>query len=249
MADLADLRTQVTDGMLTGTATAAVSGATVTVAVGGATVTAKVLRGLTIAANDPLLVTRHGAMWVVLGRLAASTPTKAPAGQLSPDIPTATVDGTTLIHPVETRTWVGTWRADTDDVHQGAYGGYANATGCAFYGTVAPAALSGVTVTAASVRIRRLTGGVHAPQALTLVRVTETTRPDGAPTVAASTAGPVLAVGDQADATVPTAWAQAMVDGTAGGLGLYTAAGTPYARTAGIGSRADAWVLTIYWSR
>jgi hypothetical protein len=48
---------------------------------------------------------------------------------------------------------------------------------------------------------------------------------------------------------VPTAWAQSMVDGTAGGLAIYEADGSPYVILDGRGRYGSAFALTINWRR
>jgi hypothetical protein len=249
VADLADVATPTAgSGVLIGTATAAVSGATVTVSVGGAVVTAAVLRGVTIAANDPVLITRQGSSWVVVGRLGTATPTVTPgSGDTSPDVGRPT-SGQLVCPPVETRSWRGSWRTDNDDVYQGQYGGWGLHTGCAFYGSL-PRSLAGATVTGARVHMRRGTGGTYAAQTTTLHRIAEATRPAGAPTVVDAMAGPALAVGAETVFGLPAAWAQAIVDGAAGGLSIYVVTSTPYVRTLGRGSWGPAWTLVIDWRR
>jgi hypothetical protein len=119
-------------------------------------------------------------------------------------------------------------------------------TGCAFYGST-PQALTGATITSATMRIRRpARGGNPIAQALNLRLVTETTRPSGAPTLTSTQAGPSLAWDTDVDFTVPTAWVTAMVAGTAGGLAID---GTPYVVTSGTGDYGPAWAMTINWTR
>lgn len=255
MADLLKTTTAPGSGVLIGSATSAVTGSTATVSVGGVAVTAQVLRGLTLAVGDPVLIARQGSAWYVLGRTAATTPPLPLLGgygngaQPSPDVPPAVTTGALVCPPGETRSWRSGWRTDNDDVYQGQYGSYGNHTGCAFYGST-PRSLAGSTVTAATLHVSRLTGGAYATQTTTLRLVAETSRPSGAPTLGSSTTGPALAVGASTSTfAVPAAWAQAMVDGTAGGLAIYTASGSPYVRTAGRGAWAPAWTLVISWSR
>lgn len=253
MTDLAGLRT-TTPGVasLVGTAMGTVTGSTAPIEVGGVQVTAQVLRGLTLARWDPVLITRHGATYVVVGKLAATTPAAplgdATVGDTSPDAPPVVTTGTLVCPAVETRSYRGSWRDDTDDVYQGEYGGWGNHQGCAFYGSL-PRSLAGATVTGSRVLVRRLSGGTYAAQTTTLRLVSQATRPAGAPTLGSSTTGPSLPVGGQTEHTVPTSWAQAMVDGTAGALAIYTAGGSPYVRTAGRGSWGSAWTLIIDWRR
>lgn len=231
-----------------GTATAAKSGSTVTAIINGIIVTVQVSRDLSVASGDVLLLNKYGASWFAVGRLFPS----APANPLNPGIPPVnpvTTAGTLTVSAVETRSYRnGSWRTDDTDVRQGQYGGNGNHTGAAFYGSM-PQSLAGATVTAASVLIRRASGGIFAAQASTMRLITETTRPGGAPTLGASTAGPSLAVNTQTQFSIPTAWAQAMVDGTAGGLGFFVAGASPWIVFAGIGTYGPAFTLIIDWTR
>jgi hypothetical protein len=80
--------------------------------------------------------------------------------------------------------------------------------------------------------------------------MTNATRPGGAPTLTSSTSGPSLRRGSTVGAfTIPDSWAQAMVDGTAGGLAFYEADGSPYVILAGRGDYGPAFTMTIRWSR
>lgn len=257
MADFADTKVSLAGtGLVVGLATSAVSSGTAGVTVGGATITALALRGLTLAAGDPVVVGRAGSRWIVLGRFGTAAAT-VPEDAVEKDDPVPTaITGTLVCAPVETRSYRPAgpgpaWRTDTTDVVQGQYSGLGNSTGCAFYGTK-PRSLAGATVTSASIRVRRITGGDYAARTATLRLVTETTRPSGAPTLGSSTTGPSLAVNTTNTAfAIPTSWAQAMVDGTAGGLAVYEADGSPYMRFAGKGSSAltGAWTLTIKYRR
>lgn len=251
MADHADTRTSLAGmGALTGTAQTTKSGSTCTVKVGNTTVTVQVARDLTVAVGDVLVLVRlGGAEWVAIARMFAGAPA-APVNEPAPQPIPSSVTGTLVLSPVETASYRTTfgWRDDNDDVYQGSYGGWGLHTGCAFYGS-APRSLAGATVTAARVVVQRESGGAFAAVAGNLVKITEATRPGGAPTVSGGTAVTLPAVGADSTLTVPAAYAQALVDGTAGGLGLYQAGGTPYARTSGLGSWSPAWTLTIDWRR
>jgi hypothetical protein len=225
------------------------SGSTVSALVNGVITTVQVARDLTVATGDPLMVTKFGGLWVAVGRLYASAPT-APDNPNPSNPNQPSTSGSLVVSPVETRSYRnGAWRTDNGQVYQGNYGGGGNHQGCAFYGS-APRSLTGATVTSAIVKIRRQAGGWYAAQASTMRLVTQSTRPAGAPTLTSSTAGPSLAV-DQSTNTfaVPASWAQAMVDGTAGGIGFYEADGDPYIVFSGTGSWSPAFTLTIYWTR
>jgi hypothetical protein len=151
---------------------------------------------------------------------------------------------------VETRSRQGSkWRSDNDDVYQGQYGN-GNHYGCVFYGNRVKA-LDGVTVTSAYIRVRRPDrGGANAAQSTTMRLMVNKTRPGGAPSLGSTTSGPSLRRG-QTDGSfnIPNSWAQAMVDGTAGGLCFYDAGGSPYVIFSGRGDYSAAFTLTIHWTR
>lgn len=236
------------NGTIFATATAAKSSGTVTATINGITTTIRVARDLTVASGDVLLVQRIGSQWWAVGRAFESAPGVIES-QTPPNPKPSTVTGSLVVAPVETRSYRGSWRTDTTDVYQGEYGGYGNHTGCVFYGTK-PRSLSGATVTDAKLKVRRVSGGIYAAQTSTMRLMTESTRPSGAPTLTSSTTGPSLAVGATDNAfDVPNSWAQAMVDGTSGGLAFFEADGDPYIRFAGRGTWSAAFTLTIYWSR
>lgn len=241
-------------GVQLATATAAKSGSTVTANIAGTVTVVQVARDLTVAAGDVLIVNKVGAgtrsQWFAIGRAFTAAPADVdPAGNLplQPVYPTAY--GTLVVAPTYTGTYRdGAWLTAGGDVQQGVYGGAGNATGAAYYG-VKPQALAGATVLGARVSVTRLTGGDPTAQTATLQRITEATFDGGAPTLAASTTGPAMAAGDTVDFAIPTAWGQAIVDGTAGGLGVFDADGVPYMRFAGRAAAAPAWLLSIDWTR
>lgn len=236
--------------VLMATATAAKSGSTVTAIVNGITVTMQAARDLTVAAGDVLLVAKFGSQWTAVQRLF----TAAPIDPGNPDAPNPkppTTSGVTPFAPVETRSYRNSsWRTDNDYVYQGQYGGQGNHTGCAFYGN-GPRSLAGATVTSARIAVhRRNSGGITAPQATTMRLVTQATRPGGAPTLGASTAGPTLGWGGtNTGFAIPASWAQSMVDGTAGGLGFFVSGGSPYVIFSGRSDYGPAFTLSIAWTR
>lgn len=239
-------------GAILATSKGAKSGSTVSATVNDTDVTVQVARDLTVAAGDVLVIQRVGAQWFALGRAYAAATTPA----LDPVVPAPTpkpsvVYGTLIVSPVETRSYRTTygWRDDNTDVYQGEYGGWGNHTGSVFYGSK-PRSLSGATVLSANIKVRRIQAGIYAAQTTTMRLMTNATRPAGTPTLTSTTTGPSLAVG-QTDYSfdIPTAWAQEMVDGTAGGLAFFIAGGSPYVRFAGRGTWSPAFTLTINWRR
>ncbi len=234
-----------------GVAVGVKSSGLLTVDVGGIQVSMLAARDITFADRDGVAFVRAGNTWVVVARVGT-------AATVAPEVPTpvppppkpASVTGYKTFTPIETRSYQATrWRTDNDDVYQGNFNSNGNHTGCAFYGA-APRSLAGATVTSATVQLsRRASGGLASAQALTLRLVTETVRPDGAPTLTSSTAGPSMLWGEVETFTIPTAWAQAMIDGTAGGLAVYEADGDPYLILDGRGAYGPSFALTVYYSR
>lgn len=247
-ADVAAWLSGVPSGI--GYAQGAKSSGLLNVRVAGHTVTMLAARDVTFAAGDQVMFVRAGDQWAAVCRLGTAAVTDAADVQTPPAAKPDTVRGVHSFTPVETRSRQGTrWRTDNTDVYQGSIGAGGNHTGCAFYGQ-APRAIDGATVTAATLQVRRRNGGgLATAQATTLWLVTEATRPSGAPTLTSSTAGPSLRWGQVDDFVVPTAWAQAIVDGTAGGLALHDADGDPYVIMDGRGAYTAAWALTIEWTR
>lgn len=232
----------------------------------GVTVTVRIVSGVTVAAGDTVLLLKHNQSWFVVGVVRdvpvvppppdAVPPTPPPANRPPPPPKPTVRTGRLIVAPVQTATYRdGKWRTDVPggtsggDTLQGVYSGYGNNTGCAFYGTK-PRSLAGATVTKATIRVRRLRAGAFAARTTTLRLVTQATRPAGAPSLGSSTTGPSLAVDRQNDGfAVPDSWAQAMVDGTAGGLAIFTASGSPYVRLAGRASWSPAWTMIINWQK
>lgn len=237
--------------ILLATATAAKSGSTVTALVNGIVSTVSVARDLSVASGDVIVVTKVGSQWFALGRAYAAAPA-SPINQPGPVPQPTGVTGSLTVAPVETRSYQsGAWRTWDTSVFQGQYGGTGNRTGCAFYGS-APRSLAGATVLVAYVQVRRESGGAYAAQATTMRLMTNATRPAGAPTLTSTTAGPYLPTNAGAGAPgfyIPASWAQAMVDGTAGGLAFFTGTGSPYVQFAGTGDWGPAFTMTINWQR
>lgn len=233
-----------------GTCTTVKSAGVATVTINGTDVAVQVARDLTVAVGDVVLVQKVGSQRFAVQRFYTAAP--AAVENIAPPPPKpAVVYGTTVCSPVETRSYRNSaWRTDTTDVYQGQYGGNGNNTGCAFYGSK-PHSLAGATADAAWINVRRQSaGGNAAAQSTTLRLVTQKTLPAGAPTLTSTTPGPVLKWG-QTDTgfAVPTSWAQSMIDGTAGGLAVFDATGSPYVILDGRGDYSPAFTLTIQWHR
>lgn len=252
MTDFAVTRVVPGRESITVYANAAKSGDTVAVWINGTVVTVKCARDISPVQYDLLLLQRNGMYWVAVARLGTA-PVTPPLSGTAPNPKPPVTYGTSVFAPVETRSYRSTvfvgWRTDNDDVYQGQYGGAGLHTGCAFYGS-APRSLAGATVLGASIQVRRKNGGgFTAPQGTTLRLVTEATRPGGAPTLTSSAGGPTLGWGGATSFGIPTSWAQSIVDGTAGGLGIFTGSGSPYVILDGRGAYGPSFTMTINWQR
>lgn len=249
MSDFSGTRVSLTGVAATvGTATAVVTGSVAMFNVQGAIVEIQVARDLTIAIGDVCLIQRVGSQWTALQRLYAAAPAD-PGNPVLPNPQPPSVDGVLLVPAVETRSYRGGWITAHDDVLQGDFAGAGNYTGAAFYGSTARA-LDGATIIDATMLVRRKSsGGLPGAQVATLRLVTESARPAGAPTLTSSATGPSLAWGEQAAFPIPTSWIDELAAGTAGGIAVFDADGSPYMAFDGRGALPSAWTLTISWTR
>jgi len=235
-------------GTLLATATAAASAGKVTAMINGVVRTIWSARDLTVASGDVILVVRFGATWLAIARFGTAAPAAADYTDNPPDPNPLVVQGTLAVLPTYTGTYRDSrWVTSSDQAIQGAHGGYGNATGAAFYGTK-PLSLTGATVTGARVRLQRSSAGDQGPAAGTLRLVTEAIRPAGAPTLGASVALPPMVPGQVLDVPLTTSWVQSMVAGTAGGLAVFDADGSPWIPYTGR-SAGGGFTLTIDWER
>jgi hypothetical protein len=234
----------------TGIAAGAKSSGLLTVTVDGVDIVMQAARDVTFAAGDRVAFIKASGIWVAVCRIDTGAVAAQPDNPPPPPPKPVTRTGSKTFTPVETRSRQGSkWRTDNDDVYQGEYGGWGNHVGCAFYGS-GPRSLAGATVTSASVKLRRRrSGGVTAAQDTTFWLLAERTRPSGAPTRGSSTDGPNLKWGQSTTFAIPTAWAQAMVDGTSGGLAIFESDGAPYVILDGRSHYSASFQLTIKWSR
>lgn len=223
----------------------------VNVLVGAQTMVAQCPQDLTVAAGDPVLMAKFGGSWHITQRYY-TTGIGNILSDLNQEPPTVPVvrTGTNNFIPVRTASYRnGAWRTDNDHVYQGQYGGAGNHVGCAFYGTQIKT-LAGAKVLKAHMHVRRRQGGSYAGQSTTMVHVAEFAKPSGAPTIGGAYIGPKMRVGatDVAFA-IDITLAQALVDGTYGGIGFYVASGSPYVIFTGIGEYAASMALTISWRK
>lgn len=231
------------------TATTASSAGLVTAIVNDTPTTVFVAKGLTVAAGEVLVLNRIGSQWVAVAIYSQTAPVLPDNPSAPPPKPPST-SGTLTVAPVETRSYRGEWRSETD-LFQGNWQNsvWGNNTGCAFYGSK-PRSLAGATVTSATIKVRRKSsGGMASAQSTTLWLVTQRTRPSGTPTITSATAGPSLKWGQSTTFTIPDSWAQAMVNGTAGGLAIHQADEQPYVIWDGRGSWSPSMTMSIKWTR
>jgi hypothetical protein len=224
----------------------------------GSSVKCRVGRAVTIAAGDIVIAFRIGHELVVLERLHAA----APGSPSDPDTPPPTAwesvqTGTTLIAPVETRSYRnGTgWLTSTQDLLQGQWSGSSH-HGCAFYGTKFKGLL-GATVLSATLKVRRDAGSSWTvDQPATLKRIEETrltttmVRDKTAPTYLSGTKSiPRLSAGQALTFDLGATWGQSLANGGVGGLSVHTTSAEPKARFDGRNNWGQAFVLTIIWQR
>jgi hypothetical protein len=245
-----DVASDVQSGTLTAVALTAVSGDKLTANINGIVRVITAARGLVTGSGDVILVHRYGQLWIASARVYSSAVTELPPVLIDLDPNPATISGVLTITPVSMGTWypVAGWK--DLQIWQGKHNAAAeNATAAVYYGDK-PAALAGATVTGA--RLEQLVGGSHTPATTATLRLlTEKARPVGAPTLGASTTGPPTPNESSypISFTVPTAWGQAMVDGTAGGIGMYSATGSPYVTYLSRTYFPAAWTLVLDWTR
>jgi hypothetical protein len=248
------LRTSPQTTVVQGIAQGTVSSGLVSVKIGGTAVVCRAQRGLTTAAGDRVFGVRDMGQIIIIGNLFTTAPDAPDETQTPPPPPESTVRyGTTVIAPVETRSYRPNWgwRTDNDDVYQGEYGNNGNHKGCIFYGKK-PASLAGAEILKASFRVKRVQAGDFANRTSSLRRLAHKTRPGGDPTlISGEITGPTLAVGEVDTFNLPDSWGQDLVDRTSGcgGFALFDSDGSPYMRLAGRGAWSPAFVLTLEWKR
>lgn len=224
----------------------------VSVLVGSQTMVAQCPQDLTVASGDIVLIGKFGSSWYIVQRYY-TTGIGNILNDLNVEPPVAPVTrtGTNVFLPTRTVTYRGsTWRTDNDYLYQGQYGAPGNNNvGCAFYGAQVKT-LHGATVTKAFIKMRRRAGGTHAAQATFLVAVAEFSKPSGPPTLVNSYTGPKLRVGETvSEFDLDVTLAQALVDGTFGGLAVFNPLAVPYLVLDGQGEYSGSMALSISWSK
>lgn len=227
------------------------TGEVCTADINGVDTTIFVARDQAVTAGDALWVLKNGTQWVAIGRAGTAAPAAPDEPPVTAPKPKPPKTGKKVIYPVLTRSYNTNygWR-DSDAVYQGEYGSNGNHYGCAFYGNRFDG-LKGATCQRISVNIKRKSeGGQASAQGLTIRLYSNKTRPSGAPSITNNTSGPSLRWGAKdTDFVLPNTWGQALIDGSAGGLGVYESDGSPYVILHGRSSYSLSFVVTINWVR
>ena len=210
------------------------------------------------AVNDVVILAKSGQSLYCLGALnVGAVPPPPPdaeepelpsgggtsGGDMSATPPAAPVEQTKSIRPSFTGTYRGdAWRTDTTDLHQGQGSLAGVEYGAAYYGD-AIVALAGVEALSGTVRLQRIRGG-FAPAISPRIRLlTDRERPAGFPSFTQEFDGPPLSVDEAVTVDLPVSWVTALLNGSAGGIGI--GGGDGYMRIAGPSNWAPAMELTL----
>jgi len=178
--------------------------------------------------DDVVVVSRVGAMWVVLGKLSKQL--------AAPSV----IYGAATVLPATT--WDGYWWVGSPTWNWGAptFGAVAQGrtfpdtplqrTGVWYVPGISAALPAGATVTAAKLRLTRLGAGDESTLVTPRLRMhTYTVIPTGAPTWTGSAWSPgTLATNQVGVWDLPSAWLTALLAGTATGVGIDSAAWADY---------------------
>jgi hypothetical protein len=212
------------------------------------------------AVNDVVILAMSGQSLYCLGALnAGAVPPPDPetpdpelpsgggtsGGDMANTPPAAPVEFTKSLRPIFTGTYrADAWRTDTTDLHQGQGTLAGIEYGAAYYGD-ALTALGASEARSGTVRIQRMRAGFAAPAVPKLRLLTDREQPAGFPGYSAEIDGPALEIGESATVTLPLTWVAALLDGSAGGIGIGRAADLAYMRLAGPSSWSPAMELTL----
>lgn len=242
-----------------------VSGTTVNVSTAVGPLSARIQTGYTPAVGH--IAVCNWSPWpdengnwdgVVTGQVATTPPKTAgnATGTSSDQGKTTPVKARGLLspRPVDAATWQGgRWRSVRDvdgDLIQG-FIAYAPNSAYAFYGSQF-AAGRGATATKAEIFLSTRPGIYTGSRTTRLVLHSSQRRPSGQPATTHSGATITLAAGVSGWYTIPVAWGQALMDGTARGVGAVSSSSSDYIRFRGPFSGArhpDSFRVRINWSR
>lgn len=233
---------------------------TCTVDLGAGRVLPGVLRpaGVSLAVGDTVLLTRCDATrWLVLCRPATTAPVTIPAAEswLMPwNVTTAAATGAAnplVVNATDAGSWAFNSWADST-VKQGYYSSSsAIRYGAWWYGPGAFAPVAGRVATSLTLRVSRPgSGGVNTALPVHARLHLDPTRPGGGPTWhgdgGAAPTGPAWSAA--ATVSLPTWWGQALIDGTAAGVGLYYPSSGDYAVYNDLATDAACGQLALGWS-
>lgn len=207
--------------------------------------------------NDVVILAKSGQSLYCLGALNASpVPPPNPendgpplpsgggtsGGEMSPTPPAAPVQVTKSLRPIFTGTYRGTaWRTDTTDLYQGQGSIAGVEYGAAYYGS-ALTALGATEALSGTVRMQRIRAGLAVSRTPRLRLLTDSEPPPGFPSHTLEIDGPLLSVDEAVIVDLPLTWVAALLDGSAGGIGI---GGDDYLRIAGPSNWAPAMELTL----
>lgn len=215
----------------------------------------------TLSIGDSVIVQSDGVGgWVCLGRRMTTMQTTTPAyGQwvipwtVLPADATPPGSGTVTV----SATQAGSWRNDTSSWYtsEPSQGWWTTSSrvywGAWFYGSGGFDALRGYSCTSLVMHLRRLSGsGINAAVNVHVRLHRNATRPSGPVSwhPASAKSLPGIAVSTSGDITLPTSWGQALIDGTARGIGLYYPSRADYAHFADLSTDSTCGRLTFGWS-
>lgn len=210
------------------------------------------------AVNDVVLLAKSGQSLYCLGALnGGPVPPPNPddagpelpsgggtsGGDMSPTPPPAPVQHTKSLRPISTGTYRGTaWRTDTTDLYQGQGTVAGVEYGAAYYGD-ALAALGASEALSGTVRLQRIKAGSATSVRPRIRLLSDRTRPAGFPSFTQEFDGPPLSLTEAVTVDLPLSWVTALLDGSAGGIGI--GGGDGYMRIAGPSNWAPAMELTL----
>lgn len=129
---------------------------------------------------------------------------------------------------------------------QGDWGGYGINLGAAFYGRSLKSLGADLTRSrSATLYYRRQAGGVFGAQTPTVWTLSQSKRPSGSPTRLTSSTATSVAVNRTASWSLPTGMLDELLDGTAGGLGIYVPGSSPYIVMSGRSDYAKAFAISV----
>lgn len=196
------------------------------------------------AAGDVVVLQRSGGLLVCTG-IVGGTVVVPPAPEpdepdTNPPPPPPTSTTITLTPTATGSARAGSVRPDTDTLNQGDWTG----RGVQFGQAVYKARRSG-TCTRARLQVRRLNSGYFSPQTPTWCLLNGASL-SGSPSIrGVPFTGGALTIGATTTIALPNSWGQSLIDGSAGGLGIYVSGSSPYITLAGKNAGMMKLTLTI----